>query len=71
MEMKRFKCLSSRYILCLVHHSTRELSHLLYKYILQVTAAGSNIVGIILLQELPHLSHLGVRARQASSFTKF
>ncbi|KAJ6873727.1 phosphoglucan [Populus alba x Populus x berolinensis] len=30
----------------------------------EVTAAGSNIVGIILLQELPHLSHLGVRARQ-------
>lgn len=30
----------------------------------EVTAAGSNIVGVILLQELPHLSHLGVRARQ-------
>ncbi|XP_074320699.1 phosphoglucan, water dikinase, chloroplastic isoform X3 [Silene latifolia] len=30
----------------------------------EVTAAGTNIVGIILLQELPHLSHLGVRARQ-------
>lgn len=34
----------------------------------QVTAAGSNILGVILLQEMPHLSHLGVRARQASSF---
>ncbi|PON66919.1 Glucoamylase, starch-binding [Parasponia andersonii] len=32
----------------------------------EVTAAGSNIVGVVLLQELPHLSHLGVRARQAS-----
>ncbi|GMH08067.1 hypothetical protein Nepgr_009907 [Nepenthes gracilis] len=30
----------------------------------EVTAAGTSIVGIILLQELPHLSHLGVRARQ-------
>ncbi|KAI7741630.1 hypothetical protein M8C21_017639 [Ambrosia artemisiifolia] len=30
----------------------------------EVTAAGNNIVGVILLQELPHLSHLGVRARQ-------
>ncbi|XP_019428059.1 PREDICTED: phosphoglucan, water dikinase, chloroplastic [Lupinus angustifolius] len=30
----------------------------------EVTAAGSNIVGVILKQELPHLSHLGVRARQ-------
>lgn len=30
----------------------------------EVTAAGSNISGVILLQELPHLSHLGVRARQ-------
>ncbi|CAO2831421.1 unnamed protein product [Amaranthus hypochondriacus] len=30
----------------------------------EVTAAGANIVGVILLQELPHLSHLGVRARQ-------
>lgn len=30
----------------------------------EVTAAGSNILGVILLQELPHLSHLGVRARQ-------
>ncbi|KAG5588688.1 hypothetical protein H5410_049122 [Solanum commersonii] len=33
----------------------------------EVTAAGSNISGVVLLQELPHLSHLGVRARQASS----
>ncbi|CAH9136523.1 unnamed protein product [Cuscuta epithymum] len=32
----------------------------------EVSAAGSNIAGIVLLQELPHLSHLGVRARQAS-----
>ncbi|KAH7682974.1 phosphoglucan water dikinase protein [Dioscorea alata] len=30
----------------------------------EVKAAGSNIVGLVLLQELPHLSHLGVRARQ-------
>lgn len=30
----------------------------------EVKAAGNNIVGIILSQELPHLSHLGVRARQ-------
>ncbi|KAL5711600.1 phosphoglucan, water dikinase [Ranunculus cassubicifolius] len=30
----------------------------------EVTASGNNIVGIVLLQELPHLSHLGVRARQ-------
>ncbi|GMY32182.1 phosphoglucan, water dikinase, chloroplastic [Fagus crenata] len=30
----------------------------------EVTAAGNNIVGVVLLQELPHLSHLGVRARQ-------
>ncbi|KAM7279208.1 hypothetical protein ACFE04_006342 [Oxalis oulophora] len=30
----------------------------------EVTAAGSNIKGVLLLQELPHLSHLGVRARQ-------
>ncbi|KAJ0035004.1 hypothetical protein Pint_25631 [Pistacia integerrima] len=30
----------------------------------EVTATGSNILGVILLQELPHLSHLGVRARQ-------
>ncbi|KAJ0092874.1 hypothetical protein Patl1_26203 [Pistacia atlantica] len=30
----------------------------------EVTATVSNILGVILLQELPHLSHLGVRARQ-------
>eukprot|EP00249_Psilotum_nudum_P024562 c29221_g1_i1 orf=269-3925(-) len=30
----------------------------------EVKAAGQNIVGVVLLQELPHLSHLGVRARQ-------
>ncbi|KAG0485880.1 hypothetical protein HPP92_009959 [Vanilla planifolia] len=30
----------------------------------EVKAAGSNIMGVILLQELPYLSHLGVRARQ-------
>ncbi|XP_011074900.1 phosphoglucan, water dikinase, chloroplastic [Sesamum indicum] len=30
----------------------------------EVTAAGANIAGVILMQELPHLSHLGVRARQ-------
>ncbi|XVF29240.1 hypothetical protein REPUB_Repub15cG0104000 [Reevesia pubescens] len=35
----------------------------------EVTAAGSNIAGVVLLQELPHLSHLGVRARQESSFS--
>lgn len=34
-----------------------------------MTAAGSNIAGVVLLQELPHLSHLGVRARQANSFS--
>lgn len=33
---------------------------------MQVTASGNNIVGVVLLQELPHLSHLGVRARQVS-----
>ncbi|KAF9610095.1 hypothetical protein IFM89_019935 [Coptis chinensis] len=30
----------------------------------EVTASGNNVVGVVLLQELPHLSHLGVRARQ-------
>ncbi|XP_024402326.1 phosphoglucan, water dikinase, chloroplastic [Physcomitrium patens] len=30
----------------------------------EVKAAGSNVAGVILLHELPHLSHLGVRARQ-------
>ncbi|KAL3845584.1 hypothetical protein ACJIZ3_002987 [Penstemon smallii] len=30
----------------------------------EVTAAGANVAGVILMQELPHLSHLGVRARQ-------
>ncbi|XP_065861529.1 phosphoglucan, water dikinase, chloroplastic isoform X3 [Euphorbia lathyris] len=30
----------------------------------EVTAAGGDIVGVVLLQEMPHLSHLGVRARQ-------
>ncbi|KAL3839958.1 hypothetical protein ACJIZ3_024549 [Penstemon smallii] len=30
----------------------------------EVTAAGPNVAGVILMQELPHLSHLGVRARQ-------
>ncbi|XP_074574253.1 phosphoglucan, water dikinase, chloroplastic [Curcuma longa] len=30
----------------------------------EVKAAGDNIVGVVLLQEMPHLSHLGVRARQ-------
>ncbi|XP_057957184.1 phosphoglucan, water dikinase, chloroplastic [Malania oleifera] len=30
----------------------------------EVTSAGSNIAGVVLLHELPHLSHLGVRARQ-------
>lgn len=29
-------------------------------------AAGQNIVAVILQHELPHLSHLGVRARQVS-----
>ena len=31
---------------------------------LQITTAGANIKGVVLCQELPHLSHLGVRARQ-------
>lgn len=30
----------------------------------EVKAAGGNVAGIVLCQELPHLSHLGVRARQ-------
>lgn len=30
----------------------------------EVKASGENVEGIVLLQELPHLSHLGVRARQ-------
>ncbi|KAL8162946.1 hypothetical protein V2J09_014435 [Rumex salicifolius] len=30
----------------------------------EVTSSGCDIAGVILLQELPHLSHLGVRARQ-------
>eukprot|EP00899_Mesostigma_viride_P020273 jgi/Mesvir1/28247/Mv04788-RA.1 len=30
----------------------------------EVRAAGANVAGVVLLQELPHLSHLGVRARQ-------
>ncbi|XP_073013103.1 phosphoglucan, water dikinase, chloroplastic isoform X2 [Typha latifolia] len=30
----------------------------------EVKAAGDNIVGVVLLQEMPHLSHIGVRARQ-------
>ncbi|KAG0556349.1 hypothetical protein KC19_11G046700 [Ceratodon purpureus] len=30
----------------------------------EVKAAGSNVAGVILQHELPHLSHLGVRARQ-------
>ncbi|XP_024534041.1 phosphoglucan, water dikinase, chloroplastic isoform X1 [Selaginella moellendorffii] len=30
----------------------------------EVRAAGPNVAGVILQQELPHLSHLGVRARQ-------
>ncbi|KAK9146046.1 hypothetical protein Sjap_005949 [Stephania japonica] len=30
----------------------------------EVTAAGGKIIGVVLLHELPHLSHLGVRARQ-------
>ena len=32
----------------------------------EVRAAGDNIKGVVLLHELPHLSHLGVRARQES-----
>lgn len=32
----------------------------------EVRAAGANLLGVILLQELPHLSHLAVRARQES-----
>lgn len=30
----------------------------------EVQAAGSNVAGVVLQHELPHLSHLGVRARQ-------
>lgn len=30
----------------------------------EVTAAGVNLRGVILAHSLPHLSHLGVRARQ-------
>ncbi|KZV40911.1 phosphoglucan, water dikinase, chloroplastic, partial [Dorcoceras hygrometricum] len=30
----------------------------------EVTSVGANVTGVILMQELPHLSHLGVRARQ-------
>ncbi|KAG0626216.1 hypothetical protein M758_2G111500 [Ceratodon purpureus] len=30
----------------------------------EVKAAGSNVTGVVLQHELPHLSHLGVRARQ-------
>lgn len=30
----------------------------------EVKAAGSNVAGVVLQHELPHLSHLGVRARQ-------
>ncbi|KAG6548416.1 hypothetical protein Mapa_009902 [Marchantia paleacea] len=30
----------------------------------EVKAAGANVMGVILQHELPHLSHLGVRARQ-------
>lgn len=32
--------------------------------LLQVSTAGDNIRGVVLCQELPHLSHLGVRSRQ-------
>ncbi|PKI46985.1 hypothetical protein CRG98_032610 [Punica granatum] len=35
----------------------------------EVTAAGKNIEGVVLLQELPHSSHLGVRARQVTFFS--
>lgn len=31
---------------------------------MQVSTAGKNIRGVVLCQELPHLSHLGVRSRQ-------
>ncbi|XP_075496743.1 LOW QUALITY PROTEIN: phosphoglucan, water dikinase, chloroplastic-like [Primulina tabacum] len=30
----------------------------------EVTSVGANVAGVILMHELPHLSHLGVRARQ-------
>jgi phosphoglucan,water dikinase len=30
----------------------------------EVSAAGPGVRGVVLAQELPHLSHLGVRARQ-------
>ena len=60
---------------CLYLYEFRQQRFFIYFYnfehLWQVTAAGRNIVGIILKQELPHLSHLGVRARQASFFMCF
>ncbi|KAF3616638.1 hypothetical protein FXO38_34413 [Capsicum annuum] len=35
-----------------------------FREIIQVTTVGSNISGVVLLQNLPHLSHLGIKARQ-------
>lgn len=60
MVMKRYIYTSLR-----VYESVKYIN--IFKLLCgQVTAAGRNIVGVILQQELPHLSHLGVRARQAS-----
>lgn len=62
--MRRFSILSVRWQ---IRHSHFEQKVYFYGFsIWQVAVAGSNIVGVVLLQELPHLSHLGVRARQAS-----
>ncbi|KAL5722423.1 phosphoglucan, water dikinase [Ranunculus cassubicifolius] len=44
-----------------------ELTHLYCTA--EVTASGNNIVGIGLLQVLPGLSHLGVKARQATELS--
>lgn len=48
----------------MLRYSNRRCLRLFFYF--QVTAAGANIAGVILMQELPHLSHLGVRARQVS-----
>lgn len=55
---------------CLILYSKHALNLCCWA-VCQVTAAGANITGVILLQELPHLSHLGVRARQASLIVPF
>lgn len=47
-----------------IHHG--QLAHGVWTYAasVQVSTAGENIRGVVLCQELPHLSHLGVRSRQ-------